>query len=579
MTVLETVEGPDALIDQSLTVLEAKKAEWAALPLKDKIELLDAARLRLMDKMVSLGRIGAGVKACTDESMVVSEMLTSTAIPATYIHKLLATLRSLATTGKAPQLPVRTTTSGQLAVQVFPVSWADRNNLLQPGASAELVLRPEVKEVRQAELYDSNGRVKEGRQGVCAVLGAGNHGFLALKDVLVCLYERGQVVALKPHPQWFEWQRTADYVLQPFIQAGYLRSLYLPDTSSTGALLYHPKVDCVHMTGGTATHDVIVWGPSEEERKRRREANDPVLKVPITSELGCVTPFIVAPWRFTPAQLRLQAEGLVAAMTSNVGCNCNSAKVLVLPADWEQGPAFLENVRTVLRGTPMDPPYYAGIQERYRAFLERYPRCEVIEGPRREVAEDKADAVGKHLPYLINVMDELPTDPRAEYAFNVEPFAPVLTVVRLPTHGPVEFLEAATRFANEDLWGTLSAMVVLHPGLEAAHPEAVSKAIDGLRYGVVSVNAWSAVSFVVGACIWGAFDGDQTIADVGSGLGVVGNPYLLDRVQKAVYRVPLEGQAVPRPPHLKPLPLALARAAIGFLVSGWWGVLRAFWAR
>lgn len=44
-------------------------------------------------------------------------------------------------------------------------------------------------------------------------------------------------------------------------------------------MLYSPLTDCVHMTGGTATHDAIVWGADPEEQARRRVANDPLLKV------------------------------------------------------------------------------------------------------------------------------------------------------------------------------------------------------------------------------------------------------------------------------------------------------------
>lgn len=36
---------------------------------------------------------------------------------------------------------------------------------------------------------------------------------------------------------------------------------------------------CVHMTGGIATHDAIVWGSGKEEQARRKAANDPLLKV------------------------------------------------------------------------------------------------------------------------------------------------------------------------------------------------------------------------------------------------------------------------------------------------------------
>eukprot|EP00198_Chlamydomonas_reinhardtii_P001445 XP_001690781.1 tRNA (uracil-5-)-methyltransferase [Chlamydomonas reinhardtii] len=325
------------------------------------------------------------------------------------------------------------------------------------------------------------------------------------------------------------------------------------------------------MTGGTATHDAIVWGSTPEEQARRRAADDPVLKVPITSELGCITPFIIPPWSYTPKQLEAQAADLVVAMTSNVGCNCNSAKVLVLPADWSQADAFMDCLRAALKQTPLDPAYYAGIHSRYDAFKKQYPNCEVVEAP---AVKPTRPLSGPPLPYLINVMDKLPAEPHKEYAFNVEPFAPVLTVVRLPTQGVEAFLAESVRFANDDLWGSLSCMIILHPDMEKAHPEACRKAVDDLRFGVVSVNAWSAVSFVTGAVTWGAFAGDQTIKDVRSGLGVVGNPYLVDGVQKAVYRVPIDGEAVPKPPAMKPIPMAAARLIMGFVVDGWRGLVQ-----
>ncbi|KXZ48121.1 hypothetical protein GPECTOR_30g217 [Gonium pectorale] len=325
---------------------------------------------------------------------------------------------------------------------------------------------------------------------------------------------------------------------------------------------------------GTATHDAIVWGSTPEERERRRRDNDPKLQVPITSELGCVTPHIVAGWAFSRSELAEQVLNLVVSMTSNTGCNCNSAKVLVLPRDWPQAGEFLDLLRETLRKTPMAPPYYPGIHARYEAFKKRYPACEAFEGP----AVPSSRPLGPHLPFLLHVMEEVPEDP-AEEAFNVEPFAPVLTVVSLPTSGPEEFLREAVRFANTRLWGSLSATIVLHPGLEKAHPEAAQKAVDELRYGVVSVNAWAATSFLVGSCTWGAFDGDQTIADVGSGLGVVGNPFLVAGVQKAVYRTPLAGQAIPKPPQAMAIPLVAAKLVLGYVVGGFWGMLRAVWAR
>jgi hypothetical protein len=70
-----------------------------------------------------------------------------------------------------------------------------------------------------------------------------------------------------------------DYVLEPLSRRGYFASSTNPELSVTQRMLYSPLTDAVHMTGGTATHDAIVWGGDPAEQARRRAANDPLLKV------------------------------------------------------------------------------------------------------------------------------------------------------------------------------------------------------------------------------------------------------------------------------------------------------------
>lgn len=60
-------------------------------------------------------------------------------------------------------------------------------------------------------------------------------------------------------------------------------------------------------------------------------------------------------------------------------------------------------------------------------------------------------------------------------------------------------MQAAVRAANEDLWGTLSCTVLVHPDTEARYGAALQAALDGLRYGCVTVNAWSAAGFLPAA--------------------------------------------------------------------------------
>ena len=95
-------------------------------------------------------------------------------------------------------------------------------------------------------------------------------------------------------------------------------------------------------------------------------------------------------------------------------------------------------------------------------------------------------------------------------------------------------------FANERLWGTLSAGLVVHPKTmkDPRLAEATERAIARLRYGAVSVNAWSGYLFAFGAPPWGAHPSSSP-ADIQSGCGWVHNTAMLEGIEKAVLRHPI----------------------------------------
>ncbi len=120
--------------------------------------------------------------------------------------------------------------------------------------------------------------------------------------------------------------------------------------------------------------------------------------------------------------------------------------------------------------------------------------------------------------------------------FSIEAFASVLAITTLP--GDTEaFLRDAVAFANDRLWGTLGANIIVHPATMRAFATDVDAAIASLRYGCVAVNAWTGVGFLLTETTWGAYPG-HTIDDVRSGIGVVHNSYLFDRAQKSVVWAP-----------------------------------------
>jgi len=100
-----------------------------------------------------------------------------------------------------------------------------------------------------------------------------------------------------------------------------------------------------------------------------------------------------------------------------------------------------------------------------------------------------------------------------------------------------EFLDAAVAHANEKLAGTLGANVLIDPATMDALGDGFERAMADLRYGTVAINAWTAFGFLTPTLTWGAFPG-STAADVQSGIGVVHNALLLDRVERSVVRGP-----------------------------------------
>jgi hypothetical protein len=112
----------------------------------------------------------------------------------------------------------------------------------------------------------------------------------------------------------------------------------------------------------------------------------------------------------------------------------------------------------------------------------------------------------------------------------------VLAWTQLPGQG-AEFLRAAVGFANESLYGTLGANLVVRPQDRRALGGAFDAAIADLRYGTVAINAWTGVSFLLPGATWGAFPG-HTVADVGSGIDVVHNGHLLSGPERTVISGP-----------------------------------------
>lgn len=545
------IESSPAELEHALDALGGAALGFARTPAREKAALLRSLLPGLLAVARAQVDAACAAKGIDPTSPAAGEEWLSGPAPTIANVRLLAeALEDIDARGR-PRLgssAVREREDGRIEVDVFPPSAKDAalytkvraSVLLQAGATGQTVRQEQARFYQQA--------APEG--GVSLVLGAGNVASIPPMDALHRIFVEGRVVILKMSPVNAYLGPIFERALAPLVARGVLRIVY--GGAEVGAYLAgHRAVSDVHLTGSAAAHDHLVWGPAGPEQARRRAAGQPVLGKPITSELGNVSPVIVMPSLYAEDELWFQVRSLATQIVNNASFNCNAAKMLVLPWGFPQRSLLFKMLRRALSSVPPRRAYYPGAQARHAALTgERASLlAEHLEGtfgaplPRgvARIGEPGPDA----LPWtLISGLDA--ADPE-EPLFANEPFCSILSIVEVGSSDPVEFLEAATRFCNERLWGTLSASIVAPSRIEEdpALGAALDRALLDLRYGAVAVNQWPA--YVYGTVVppWGGHP-SATLADVQSGIGFVHNTAMLGRIEKTILRAPL--RAFPRPP-------------------------------
>jgi len=424
------------------------------------------------------------------------------------------TMRALAK-GASPLDDVRLDAApgGRLRAHVFPQHAMDR--VLLAGYTGEVWFE---KGVTAADARSAAGlaQLQPTRSGgVGLVLGAGNVASIAVLDAFYELLAHNRVVILKVNPTQDSLVPVFERALAPLIEPGFLR-IVRGGGDVGGYLTGHDGIDHVHITGAAPTFDAIVWGTGASAARRRREGR-PQLRKPITAELGGVSPIIVVPGRWTDADLRYHAEHIVTMRLENSGHNCIAGQVVILSSDWAQRDEFLAALRSAFATAPKRPLWYPRSDEKLSAAASHYP---------------DAERSGDRSRLLIEVTE----GQDATALETTEYFAPVLGVVSLAGNGQ-EFLDAAITHANEKIAGTLGANVLIDPDTQSALGDAFERAIADLNYGAIAVNSWTAFVYATPILPWGAFPGG-TLENVQSGIGVVHNALLLDRVERSVSRGP-----------------------------------------
>ena len=510
-----TVSDP---VSSAISELQMRSGSQPNVSIEDRVRLCRECLEGLVAVVDEWIQAGAKNKQCpNDASVMAEELLSGPAVIARQLRLTIQTLQAIQS-GSNPRLPgsIRRLPDGQIAVPVFPtVGFFD--SLTFSGLHAVVRMQQGVSENdlhgRRVEVA-RNGRIS----GITGVLGAGNVTSIPVTDGLNKVMFEGRQVILKLNPVNQYLGGLIERSFAPLFRAGLLR-IVLGAADVGSQMVNHPGIDDVHVTGSVTTHDAIVWGSTAEERRQRKQANDPRLKKKVTSELGNVTPWIIVPGRYSPRELDSQAQHLVASITNNASFNCLSTRVIVIWDRWEQRAQFLDLLKHYLSETPRRPAWYPGAVERYQRFA----------------ANGTQPDETNRLPWTLLTNQSIEERPEL---FREESFACVCAETLLGGASPAEFLALTTDFLNDRVFGSLCASVTFPKQFRRENAKDEQRCLQKLRYGTVCVNQWSGLAYGLASPPWGAFPG-ANLTNVDSGIGDVHNIYLLDRYEKTILEGPL----------------------------------------
>ncbi|MBX7167496.1 MAG: aldehyde dehydrogenase family protein [Pirellulales bacterium] len=513
------ISTPDD-IDRAVRELAANRDRFRRTSVRERIRLVEECLRGLVaeaDGWVAAACEAKGLQPGT--SFAAEEMAAGPVAVARYLKLLAQSLRDIEAQG-IPRVPgeIVVGPEGQVRVEVMPTRGLF-DGILFSGFKAHVWMQPGVTPENLGDTMATIYRHEHPPVGISLVLGAGNVSSIPPTDAFSKLFQEGQLVLVKMNPVNEYLGPFYERAFAALLREGYLRIVYGGAEAGIAAI-NQPLVDEVHITGSIYSHETIVWGPPGPERDLRKSAGDPLLKKRITSELGNVTPWIVVPWDYSEKELAFQAENTAAMITNNASFNCIATKMVVTWRHWPQRERFLDLLEATLGHVPRRKAYYPGAADRFRKFTG----CEGLD---------------EHgcLPWTIvrNVAPQ--RDPQY---FDEESFVCVCAETALDAATPADFLDAAVEFANDRLWGTLGAGLMVHPKFrrEGNHEARFQRALANLRYGTIGINHWPALSYAMISPPWGGFPGG-TIAEPQSGIGWVHNTYMLDKAQKTVLEGPL----------------------------------------
>jgi hypothetical protein len=201
----------------------------------------------------------------------------------------------------------------------------------------------------------------------------------------------------------------------------------------------------------------------------------------------------------------------------------------------------------------------------HQAFLAAHPEAHQI-----------GSADDGQLPWTM--VPDVDPENTEDVCFRREAFCALCAETSIRAETVENYLERAVALANDTLWGSLCATLIVHPASwrDRETAAAIERAIAGLRYGTVSVNLLAFYGTYFGVTSWGAPPGHD-VYDIQSGIGKCFNALMLEPVEKTVLRAPFR--------RFDPMTVRSRRAYLfarklaAFEVSpSWWRLADLMWA-
>lgn len=526
-------------INEVVSRVAAKKAEWATLVPARKLEILDLlldnlnANCEQLQSASVTKRDGDGgpdtapsYAALKKEELNVvqnaskaSQYLHSAMLISNWLGIIREYYDAIVKTGAPPQplgvreLPCEDGQPPRFAVKVGPKGLL-HTTLVTYGTMELIVEGP----VEQEMLHEKPA-------GVAAIMGAGN--FDGPVDLLTSLFIENMVCIYKVSPFNELLMEPMRKIFAPLLENDYA-ALIFGGADEGKALLNHPEVEKWYMTGSAATASRIIWGTPTPPHPPAT----PIFNKPMTVELGNCTPWIICPGNWSQRQLRWHASSIAAAMTFNGAHICVHPQVLVTCKNWPQREQFLQLIRECINEVHYVGCYYPDFAQRMEStknqLMEMGRKPNEFEIPVQCPVSKDTD-----MKYIIFATD-LPEDC---FFTQQETFSPSCGEVPLDTECSIEaFLPVAVKYANEKVHGGLSMSISVKP-TTPEQEKAVEKAIADLQYGSVHINTDTKLSIAFPYLIWGGCPG-STIYNLNSGIGFMGNCFGFKRPVKSVIRAP-----------------------------------------